>query len=358
MFEELISEALNKHLGKFIELDQENVRTSIWSGTLDLFDVQLRSSAFDTLGMPVSLVGGSVGLIHLDIPWKALGKQPVRVHIDSVFACIRLLPQPVDDADSVPFKRAALEADEAAWMAAGDASAADSKANSALIQKIIDNVQVHFSNLHIRFEDSVSCPSRPFAVGVTLDTLSIHSANAAWQEQFIQTPKQLLYKVIALGGPAEWAAAQCAWATDENGVGLSVYCMSGEHGRPFAETPGTQAWRDRMRAMVHPASRGGTTPGPPVDYVLCPWSATLRVTIDQNEGRGYVAGAPQPVFEITRREPFTDPIVEAHVHTNQLAFVLDYATVQCFASLGVWFAQREYQPRHPGCQILPVQRSP
>ena len=271
MFEGLVSDAINKYLGKFIDLDKENVRASVWSGCLELRDVSLRASAFDSLGMPVSLVAGSVGLIRLEIPWKALGTQPVKVHIDSVFACLRLLPKATGAGDPAPFKRAALEADEAAWWAAGEkvGTAEGSKANSALQQKILDNVQVHFSNLHIRFEDPVSCPSHPFAIGVTLDTLSIHSANEEWEEQFIETPQQLLYKVLQLGGPAEWATAQCAWAGHENGVGLSVYCISGEYGRPLEETPGTQAWRARMLSMVHPIGAAtGETQSPPITYVL------------------------------------------------------------------------------------------
>ena len=169
MFEALVADALNKHLGKFVVLDAESVRTSVWAGKLELTDLQLRAEAFESLGLPLALVGGCVRLITLEIPWRSLGKEPVRVHIDSVFACVRLLAEPAADSDPVPFKRAALAADQLARedaAAAGDAAASgsadDGPCTSRLVQKIVDNVQICLSNVHIRFEDPLSCPAMPF----------------------------------------------------------------------------------------------------------------------------------------------------------------------------------------------------
>jgi hypothetical protein len=71
------------------------------------------------------------------------------------------------------FKRAALAADEAAWKAAADISGG-APPNSLFVQKISDNVEVHLTNVHIRVEDPVSCPSSPWAIGLTERPPKVH----------------------------------------------------------------------------------------------------------------------------------------------------------------------------------------
>jgi hypothetical protein len=34
------------------------------------------------------------------------------------------------------------------------------------------NKQVHISDVHIRYEDELSCPARPFAFGFSIESLS------------------------------------------------------------------------------------------------------------------------------------------------------------------------------------------
>ena len=101
--------------------------------------------------------------------WHEL-EVPAQVHVDSFFACVQLRPPGKDDP--IRLKQTALAADEAAWEAAsGNTGDGEEPPKSAFMQKIIDNVEVHLTNVHVRFEDRVSCPAAPFAVGVTLDYL-------------------------------------------------------------------------------------------------------------------------------------------------------------------------------------------
>ena len=142
MFETLVADTLNEYLGDFVEgLDKSNVSTSVFAGELELRDLQLKSTAFESLGIPVTLAAGFVGRLKLAIPWKSLGSKPIVVKIEQVLACIRPTEE-AGDGDHARFRRSALQADEEAWMSA-EAAEADHKPNSAFMQKIIDNVQVH-----------------------------------------------------------------------------------------------------------------------------------------------------------------------------------------------------------------------
>ena len=48
---------------------------------MKLENVFLKSTAFDALGLPLTVLQGSVQLIEFDIPWKSLGSDPVLIRI-------------------------------------------------------------------------------------------------------------------------------------------------------------------------------------------------------------------------------------------------------------------------------------
>ena len=49
-----------------------------------------------------------------------------------------------------------------------------------LLNKIIDNIQIHVSDIHIRYEDNVSNPKHAFVLGVRLDHFSAVSTDDAY----------------------------------------------------------------------------------------------------------------------------------------------------------------------------------
>jgi vacuolar protein sorting-associated protein 13A/C len=60
------------------------------------------------------------------------------------------------------------------------------------VMRIVDNIEVEVKNVHIRYEDEVSgissepgIPSRTFAVGVTLDTVTIKTVNDNGQPEYM-----------------------------------------------------------------------------------------------------------------------------------------------------------------------------
>lgn len=69
---------------------------------------------------------------------------------------------------------------------------------SALVTKIIDNLQIVIKNIHIRFEDNSSHPQSSFALGLTLSNLSAVSTDANWKEAFQNDPKAPTHKLLKL----------------------------------------------------------------------------------------------------------------------------------------------------------------
>ncbi len=48
----------------------------------------LKSSAFDQLGLPITVVTGSIEVIDFDIPWKSIQSSPVLITIKGLRAVL------------------------------------------------------------------------------------------------------------------------------------------------------------------------------------------------------------------------------------------------------------------------------
>jgi vacuolar protein sorting-associated protein 13A/C len=193
MFEGLVAKLLNKYLGKFCKnVDSEQLKISVFSGLcrglvltafiffdilgeVTLKDVEVKASGLDFLRLPLSVLCGSVGRIHLKAKWTALGSEPVRITLENVF----VIAGPKEDfsgdekeelAYAIDDKKSKLEADEADFLereknrAEGKKDDEDSF-TARLTEKIIDNIQIIIKNIHIRYQDMRN-PLRPIVGGL------------------------------------------------------------------------------------------------------------------------------------------------------------------------------------------------
>ena len=51
----------------------------------------------------------------------------------------------------------------------------NNSAVAKLVAKLIDNIQISVNHVHIRFEDHSSIPGHPFAAGIILEKLHLHT---------------------------------------------------------------------------------------------------------------------------------------------------------------------------------------
>lgn len=195
MFEAHVLHLLRRYLGEYVHgLSAEALRISVWKGDVVLKDLKLKAEALNSLKLPVTVKAGFVGTITLKVPWKSLGKEPVIVLIDRVF----ILAHPAADGRSLKeedrqklfeAKLQQIEEAEAATLEAisrsklGSAPAGNSWLGS-LIATIIGNLKISISNVHIRYEDSISNPGHPFSCGVTLAKLAAVTMDELGNETF------------------------------------------------------------------------------------------------------------------------------------------------------------------------------
>ena len=90
MFESILEKALNSVLGKYIEdLDSKDLNISIWGGDIKLNDINLKKDIFSMFKVPLDLIFGQIGELHIRVPWKNLGSSPVEVTINDIQIVVR-----------------------------------------------------------------------------------------------------------------------------------------------------------------------------------------------------------------------------------------------------------------------------
>ncbi|KAL7646074.1 UNVERIFIED_CONTAM: hypothetical protein RMT77_002975 [Armadillidium vulgare] len=205
MFEALVSDLLNRFLGTYIEnLDSSKLKISIWGGDVILQDLLIKQSALDALELPVRSLSGHLKCLRLKIPWSKLYTEKWEVTLDG-FSLI-VVPKLSVVYDPLKEEKFQYQAKLALLKRIEEAK---EKRNKILVDKkdqdgfmeklcaqIIKNIEIEISNIHIRYEDSLTLPQNDFATGIILKNLSIKSTDKSWNIGL--DTDRLIYKILQL----------------------------------------------------------------------------------------------------------------------------------------------------------------
>ncbi|WWD17860.1 hypothetical protein CI109_102304 [Kwoniella shandongensis] len=205
---------LDVYVSPYVEnLNPQDLSLSVFSGDLQFHGLRLKKSLLERFGLPVEIVAGDIGTLSISVPWTSLKTQPVKITIDDVFVLARARPQGkvdpeederVDQATKQEKLKSAEAVDSAASQVGPEGGNDESKQSyiGAIISKVVDNVQIHVKNIHVRYEDGSSTPDHPFAAGVTLNEFKAVSTDENWVEAFIQDSLHGVHKLVKLGALA------------------------------------------------------------------------------------------------------------------------------------------------------------
>ncbi|TPX12975.1 uncharacterized protein E0L32_006620 [Thyridium curvatum] len=224
MLEGLVAGLLNRFLGMYVKnFDPTQLKVGIWSGDVKLNNLELRKEALDQLKLPINVVEGHLGQLTLIIPWSNLRGAPVKIFIEDVF----LLASPKEEAEydeeeeerrRQRIKMEKLDSAELLKERSQEGLSQEEQKKSqsftqSLVTKIVDNLQVTVKNIHVRYEDSISAPGHPFALGLTLEEFSAISTDGEWKPAYIQDSTKTTHKLATLGALAVY------WDTDADLLG-------------------------------------------------------------------------------------------------------------------------------------------
>ncbi|KAL9586008.1 MAG: hypothetical protein Q9203_004021 [Teloschistes exilis] len=297
MLEGLVANLLNRFLGMYVKnFNAQQLNVGIWNGDVKLRDLELRREALDQLHLPVNVVEGHLGSLTMSIPWTNLRGKPVKVNIEDVF----LLAAPKEDAEfdeeeeakrAHAVKMEKLENAELLKQRNSEGLSQEEQQKSqsfteSLTTAIVDNLQVSIKNIHIRYEDTISAPGHPFALGLTLKEFSAVSTDQDWRPSFVQSSLGTTHKLVVLGELAFY------WNTDATLYG------TGKGSEVGAEAQKTD------RGLLIDKFREAVQDGKNQQHMLKPVSGRAAVELDKT---GKVE----------------KPRIKARLLFNELGFVLD-----------------------------------
>lgn len=279
MLEGLVAGLLNRFLGMYVKnFDPTQLKVGIWSGDVKLHNLELRREALDQLKLPINVVEGHLGELTLVIPWSNLRGAPVKVFVENVF----LLASPKEDAEydeqeeDRRKQRVKMEKLDSAELIKernqeGLSQEERQKHQSftqSLVTKIVDNLQVTVKNIHVRYEDSISAPGHPFALGLTLEEFSAVSTDGDWRPTFVEDSADTTHKLATLGALAVY------WNTD-----TTLFGSGREAASPSGETLlSHDDMLSQFKSLI--ANSSGSAAGH--QYILKPVSGQAKIDLDKS----------------------------------------------------------------------------
>ncbi len=137
----------------------------VYSGIIDLKELNLKKDIFRKLNIPITLEIGRIKKLFITVPWNALSSKPVQFEIDGLM----LLICPLKENEWLSFVEQHNQFDVLEQRLIHYCKSVfqdlikNTKNESQNIEeqgyfmnlttKIVDNIQISIKNLHIRYED-------------------------------------------------------------------------------------------------------------------------------------------------------------------------------------------------------------
>ena len=78
--------AIDKYLSKFLEINKDETKISLWNGEVEMSNVKIKSEIFTTMNLPYfELVNGYIGKIKLNVSLPRFYLYPIKVVVEKVF---------------------------------------------------------------------------------------------------------------------------------------------------------------------------------------------------------------------------------------------------------------------------------
>uniref|UniRef100_A0A7N6BAV2 Vacuolar protein sorting 13 homolog A n=1 Tax=Anabas testudineus TaxID=64144 RepID=A0A7N6BAV2_ANATE len=208
VFESVVVDVLNRFLGDYVvNLDSSQLKLGIWGGDAVLKNLEIKENALSQLDIPFKVRAGHIGRLQLKIPWKNLYNQSVEATLDGVYLLI--VPTASIKYDAEKEEKQLQEArqrelqriEETKLKAAEQENPKLEKQDTfveKLVTQVIKNLQVKISNIHVRYEDDVTNPNCPLSFGVSLQNLSLQTADKNWNPSLLDENSRLFFKLVRL----------------------------------------------------------------------------------------------------------------------------------------------------------------
>ncbi|OQR95897.1 vacuolar protein sorting-associated protein [Thraustotheca clavata] len=205
MAKAVISSILQSQLGKYVDgLAPESLQVGLWSGELLLTNLKLKPLALAELNLPIKVLHGAIGKVHVLVPWNQLGSASVQITLEGIYGVAVPNTELPSEEEVLMGIRNRLERAELMrqhQLQSADGSTQqqeDSTFLTRLTTRIIDNLQIIIKDFHLRYEDVISNPALPFTCGIFFEKFSLETTDENGNKIFVDNTekKGLTHKVV------------------------------------------------------------------------------------------------------------------------------------------------------------------
>ncbi|XP_030623060.1 vacuolar protein sorting-associated protein 13D [Chanos chanos] len=185
MLEGLVAWVLNTYLGKYVSnLNTDQLSIALLKGAVELENLPLRKDALREFDLPFEVKAGFIGKITLQIPFYRPHSDPWVISMSQLNLIIGpAQPQEYDEEREREAekqqKKQLLKALENKWK-----SECEQKGESywysvtaSVVTRIVENIELKIQGVHLRFEDEISNPEKPFSFGVCIKNVSAQNSS-------------------------------------------------------------------------------------------------------------------------------------------------------------------------------------
>ncbi|KAI6203695.1 Vacuolar protein sorting-associated protein 13C [Aphelenchoides besseyi] len=205
VFEGFAVSLINRFLGDYIEnVNEKQLNLSIWGGDIKLLNLNVKETALDNLDLPIKLKFGCLDKLVLKIPWKNLYKEPVIADVEGLYLIVvpnkgvQYNAEKVRQNEHENKQKALARLEENRKNRRKPKDPAVDSFTEKLVAQIIKNLQVRIRNIHVRYEDEFTDRKRPFATGVTLQSLNFETTDSNWKATIHKETLNVFHKMIHL----------------------------------------------------------------------------------------------------------------------------------------------------------------
>lgn len=205
MFEGILASILNRYLSEYIdEVDYNNLKVGIFSGTLELRNVKVKPSALYQFDLPVEVKCGTIGKLKINISWTNIMNKPAVAEIEDLFVLLGPFEDKVHDPKRIEEMLMAHKRKQLQEIEKIDKTEILENKEKGFAEKvqdtIINNIQIYIKNVHIRYEDKYSIKNKNVSFGLYLKEFRAETVDADGKPNFLNAMEKIVYKLGVLKG--------------------------------------------------------------------------------------------------------------------------------------------------------------
>ena len=177
--------AIDKYLSKFLEINRDETKISLWNGSVEMSNVKIKPEIFTTMNLPYfELVNGYVGKIKLIVSLPRFYLYPIKVSVEKVFLHAKQKKLETIDKKKEIENMEAYKDSQLLSMEelANEVENLQKEGGPGFLDKIINNLEIDIKDICVRFDDNLSYNLIPFTFGLLLKNLKITTVDDKFQE--------------------------------------------------------------------------------------------------------------------------------------------------------------------------------